>query len=327
MRGLSGMASTLRMTTLAVIIARAGSKGLRNKSMQTLDGKPLVAWTIEHALVCRRVDHVVLTTDGKDIAAVGQSYGIRVYERPANMAGDTVTIDAAARHGAACWEQEHDRAVDHVAIMYGNVCLRPDDLTDRALARLVESGADSVQSVYPVGKMHPLWMRTLRGDRGGDRGGDGDDADHDVLEMYQPNRIFRRQDLPPTYMLDGGAIAVRRSSLFRVDPKEPHAFLGDDRRAIVTQAGEVVDIDSDLDLCLAEAILARRVEGRRREERRSDEGLRDRRLETIACGLPSSTAERHGLLARQNRRPIHDPPSLRLFLRLFAPIESSVQHP
>ena len=231
------------MTTLAVIIARSGSKGLSNKSMRRLAGKPLVAWTIEHALGCRCVDHVVLTTDGADIAEGSRSYGIDVYDRPADLAGDTVTIDAATRHGAACWEHEHQTQAQYVAIMYANVCLRPEDLTDRALTRLIESGADSVQSVYPVGKMHPLWMRTVEGD---------------VLGMYQPNRIFRRQDLPPVYMIDAGAIAVRRSSLFRVIPQEPHAFLGTDRRAIVTQAGDVIDVDSETDLCFAEAVLRRR---------------------------------------------------------------------
>ena len=131
--------------------------------------------------------------------------------------------------------------------MYANVALRPDDLTDRAMTKLQETGADSVQSVFPVGKMHPLWMRTV----GGEDGGQGD-----MLGMYQPNRVFRRQDLPPLYMLDAGALAVRRASLFAVDPEEPHAFLGSDRRAIVTEPGDVVDVDSELDLLAAETMLA-----------------------------------------------------------------------
>ena len=135
------------MPTLAVIIARAGSKGLPNKSMQLLAGKPLIAWTIEHALGSRRVDDVALTTDGDDIAAMGRRYGIHVYMRPADLGGDHVTIDAAARHGARCWELEHEVQADPVAIMYGNVALRPADVTDRAIAKILETGADSVQSV------------------------------------------------------------------------------------------------------------------------------------------------------------------------------------
>ncbi len=235
------------LNRIAVIIARAGSRGLPNKAMALLDGRPLVAWTIEHALGCRALDAVVLTTDGEDIAAVGRTFGIHVYPRPAELAGDDVTIDAAARHGVTCWESEQGRRSDHVAIMYANVALRPHDLTDRALEQLRATGADSVQSVYPVGKMHPLWMRTV---------GDDDQGRADVLDMYTPNRVYRRQDLPPVYMLDAGALVVQRESLYAVDPAEPHAFLGTDRRAITTASGDVVDIDSEFDLVAAETILA-----------------------------------------------------------------------
>ena len=234
------------MSTLAVIIARAGSKGLRNKSMQQVLGRPLVAWTIEHALGSRCVDEVVLTSDCPAVLAVGRRHGIHVYRRPPHRATDQATIDDGARHGVECREAEAGAACERVAILYGNIPVRPPDLTDRALARLAETGADSVQSVYPVGKMHPLWMKRLGGPHG------------DQLQMYEPNRIYRRQDLPPVYMLDAGVLAVTRRVLFDVDPAEPHAFLGRDRRAVVTAAGDVVDVDGDLDLALAEVILSRR---------------------------------------------------------------------
>jgi CMP-N,N'-diacetyllegionaminic acid synthase len=231
------------MTTLAVIIARAGSKGFKNKSMRLLEGKPLVAWSVEHAQASRRVDHVVLSSDGPDILNVGRGYGIEAYERPAERAGDKATIDDGVRHGVECWEAAHGKTCQYVAILYGNVPLRPADLTDRAIGKLIETECDSVQTVYPVGKMHPLWMRKLGGTFG------------DVLENYQPNEIYRRQDLPPVFMLNSGVLAVTRANLFNVDPSHPHAFLGEDRRAIVTQPDEVVDVDDELDLIMAEAIV------------------------------------------------------------------------
>ena len=233
------------MTALAVIIARAGSKGLPNKAMQLLRGKPLVAWTIEHALGSRCVDHVVLSSDCPKTIAVGDAHGVETYLRPPHRASDTATIDDGARHGVECWEQRHGRACAYAAILYGNIPLRPADLTDRALTKLIETGADSVQGIYPVGKMHPLWMRKLGG------------PDGDVLDMYEPNRVYRRQDLPPVYMLSGGAAAVTRAALFSVDPAEPHAFLGVDRRAVVHAPGEVVDVDDPLDLAYAEVLLDR----------------------------------------------------------------------
>lgn len=235
------------MTTVGIIIARAGSKGLANKNLRELGGKPLLVWTIEHALRSRRIDHVVLSSDSAAALELGLRHGIQTYSRPAELAEDHVTIDTAARHGAECWAQQHERTCDTAAILYGNVAIRPRDLTDRALAKLIETGADSVQSVFPVGKMHPLWMRQLGGETG------------DLLQMYQPNRVYRRQDLPPLYMLNGGVIALRWQSLFTVDPAEPHAFLGYDRRAIVTQAHDVIDIDSELDLQMAEVLVQERA--------------------------------------------------------------------
>jgi len=235
--------------SLAVIIARKGSKGLPNKAMQHLEGKPLVAWTIEHALGSKRVDQVVLSSDCEDILGVGESFGIHTYLRPEHRATDTATIDDGARHGVECWDAEHGCECRYVAILYGNIPIRPPDLTDRALHKLMETEADSVQSVYPVGKMHPLWMKKLGGTFG------------DVLEMYEDNRIYRRQDLPPVFMLDAGVLAVTRTSLFNVDPAEPHAFLGADRRGVVTRPGDVVDVDDPLDMAYAQAILRMRARG------------------------------------------------------------------
>jgi CMP-N-acetylneuraminic acid synthetase len=131
-----------------------------------------------------------------------------------------------------------------VVILYGNVPVRPPDLAQRAIERLVESGADSVQSYYRVGKSHPYWMSRLDGDG--------------RVSQFVENRIYRRQELPPLFMPDGGVIAVRRESLFDVREGEPHAFFGRDRRGIETAEGDVIDVDTALDLAVAEAILLSR---------------------------------------------------------------------
>lgn len=231
------------MNILGVILARAGSKGLPEKNARIVADKPMLAWTIEHALHARALDDVVLSTDGPTLMAVGQSYGLAIVDRPAELAHDTATVDSAARHAVKTFERERRTRIDAAVILYANIPVRPADLTDRAVSKLVETGCDSVQSVYPVGKNHPYWMKQLGGEDG------------DALVMYQDNDVYRRQDLPPVYMLDGGIIAVRRESLFTVIEGRPHAFLGTDRRAVVTQPAEVMDVDSPLDLLVAEAIL------------------------------------------------------------------------
>lgn len=234
------------MKTLTVIIARAGSKGLTGKNALTVAGQPMLAWTIEHAQGSRLAGQIVLSTDGDDLARVGRSMGVTVVMRPAPLADDKATVDSAARHAVEIIENQSGTKFDAVVILYGNIPVRPADLTDRAVAKLAETGCDSVQSVYPVEKMHPYWMKRLGGGTG------------DELLMYEPNNIYRRQDLPPVYMLNGGIIAVTRKCLFTADTTGPHNFLGKDRRAIVNAPDEVIDIDSRLDLLVAEAVLVER---------------------------------------------------------------------
>jgi len=235
------------MSSIAVILARGGSKGLPNKNALMLAGKPVISWTIEHALACTHLERVVLSTDSDTLARIGRGHGIDVVLRPPHLCDDGATIADAAR-----FTIEADEAglghYGHVVLLYGNVPVRPEDLTRRALRKLQHTGCDSVQSVSPVGKHHPYWMKVV-----------GDARDHDALVPYVENNIDRRQDLPELYELDGGIIAVTRQSLFTYDRRSPHAFLGRDRRAIRNAQDSVIDIDTARDLLVAEAILTGRA--------------------------------------------------------------------
>lgn len=228
---------------LGVILARAGSKGLPNKNGLSIAGKPMLAWTIEHALESKHINRVLVTTDGEALAQIAGKYDVQVIRRPAELATDTATIDAAARHAVGQVVDTHE----NLCLLYGNVPVRPNDLSDRAIEMLHESQADSVQSVCPVGKNHPYWMKTV-------------DPATGRLGMYKDNDVYRRQDLPDVYMLDGGVIALKRASLFTIVEGEPHAFLGGDRRAVVTQPGEVVDVDTQDDFAAAQTILEERLQ-------------------------------------------------------------------
>lgn len=163
--------------------------------------------------------------------------------RPSHLSDDRATVDSAVRHAV----ETCGSSAEIVVILYANVPIRPDGLIDRAIATLRATGADSVQSYERPGKYHPYWMVTL---------GTGGE-----VQQWQPNTVYRRQDLPPCHMPDGGVIAVRRASLFNVVEGQPHAFLGTDRRGIENPHGAVVDVDTMLDFTVAEAILAQRTQG------------------------------------------------------------------
>lgn len=231
--------STFTESVLAVVIGRAGSKGLPGKNAKPLCGQPMICHTIEDALAAEIVDRVIVSTDGDAIAAAAESMGVEVIRRPSALSSDTATVDAAVRHaveavGGQC---------KFIVILYANVPVRPDDLIDRAVRELNATGADSVQSYSPVGKHHPYWMVTL-------------DSTQRIVP-YMQNTSYRRQDLPPLLLPNGGVIAVTRQSLFTIVEGQPHAFLGKDRRGITSPEGSVVDVDCEADFRLAEALLNR----------------------------------------------------------------------
>ncbi len=225
---------------LAVILARAGSKGLPDKCLRTLRGRPIIAYTFAHAAAARHLTAAVLTTDSDPAKALARESGIEVIDRPAELAHDTATADAAARHAVESWERAHARTVDAVVLLYGNIPVRADGLIDRAVDHLAATRADSVRSVAPVTKQHPDWIHRLDGDR---------------MVQFRPNCIYRRQDLEPLYYHDGAVCAVTRAALFAATPGDHQSFLGKDRRAIIQQPEDAVDIDGPVDLLTAEAVL------------------------------------------------------------------------
>lgn len=227
---------------LGIILARAGSRGLRDKCVRPLLGRPLIEYTFDHARAAKSLSAIVLSTDSAPAKRLAQQRGIPVIDRPAALAGDTATIDSAARHAVEQWESQHRRQVGRVVILYANIPVRADRLIDRALRLLESSGASSVRSVAPIGRHHPDWLHRLDGDR---------------MTQYRTNSIHRRQDLEPLYYHDGAVIAVTRTALFAAleTPADSQAFLGPDRRALVQSPQDAVDVDEPLDLLLAEAVL------------------------------------------------------------------------
>ena len=228
----------------AVIVGRRGSKGFPNKNSRVLAGKPMVVHSIDQARAATCIDHVIVSTDGEEIAAAARHQGVEVVMRPPSLASDQASVDAAVRHAI----EASGVASRRIVILYANVPIRPIDLIDRAIDRLDQTGADSVQSYESVGKHHPWWMVRI-----------GED---DSISAWHQNDVYRRQDLPPAHFPDGGVIALTRESLFTVDPHAPHAFLGRNRRAIVNPIGSVVDIDDEIDMLVAEAMIRRREDAR-----------------------------------------------------------------
>ena len=235
------------MNVLGVILARAGSAGLRNKHLLPLLGQTVIEYTFAHARRSPLLSRVVVSTDSLPIRRLAARNFFETIDRPDDLATADASVQDVMLHAMATVEAESAFRADAVVVLYGNVPVRGDGVIDRAITMLEETGCDSVRSFCPVGKWHPAWMSRLTEDGG--------------VEALQPGSIHRRQDLPNYFLHDGAVVAVSRESMLRgrANPGDPHAFFGTDRRGIRTESGATVEIDEQRDLFWAEAVLRERM--------------------------------------------------------------------
>jgi len=231
------------MHILGIIPARGGSKGVPRKNVLPILGKPVITWTIEAALRSRRLSEVVVSTDDPEIKSVALRSGIRVIDRPAELASDTVAIDPTLRHAVHEAERGGKRTDVAVWIQANVPTVRPD-VIDSVIECLLASGGSSCQTVVPY-RVPPQWAWRLEGDRLTELEG-----------VY--SYTTRRQEVVQAYHPDGAVTAILRDVLIGTADLPPPAYLGKDRRAVIQSHLDGVEIDSFEDLALCEWVLSRR---------------------------------------------------------------------
>lgn len=182
---------------LAVIPARGGSKGVPAKNLAPVGGVPLVVRAVRECLAARLVTDVVVSTDDQAIAAAAREAGAEVVLRPAAIAGDTATSEAAVLHAMDAHEALHGAAVDVVLLVQCTSPFLVREDVDGVAGAVVEDGADTAVTVAPF---HGFVWRDGADEPGGADGGHG--VNHD--KAYRP----RRQDRPQDLLETGAAYAM-----------------------------------------------------------------------------------------------------------------------
>lgn len=176
---------------LALVPARAGSKGLPGKNIRPFCGKPLLQWSVEHALFSRSVDKVVVSTDSEEFADVARKCGAAVpFLRPESLASDTATSVDVILH-AVDFLEERGEAFDILVLLEPTSPLRMPEDIDNALGLLFSAPeAESVVSIARTEAHHPAFLMRKKA--------------VGFLEPYLPDfKVVRRQDISPLYFLDG----------------------------------------------------------------------------------------------------------------------------
>lgn len=186
---------------LALIPARAGSKGLPGKNLRPLCGKPMIAWTIDKARRSRYLDSIVVSTDSEDIAAVAKTCGAAApFLRPAELAGDTASTLDAVEH-ALDRLKAAGQEYDWLVLLEPTSPLREDDDIDSMLERLA-AHADEWDAIVSIGdvKEHPAIVKRIENER---------------LVPFVPaaKLTYRRQDNEAAFFPYGVAYIVKLASL------------------------------------------------------------------------------------------------------------------
>lgn len=128
---------------ISVIPARGGSRGIPNKNIRDLAGKPLIVWTIHQSMRSKYVDETIVSTDDSKIKKIAVSAGASVIDRPREISGDTATTESALLHAS---EQLGD--YDYMLLMQCTSPLRYSHQIDEAIEQLFKEKADSLLSGY-----------------------------------------------------------------------------------------------------------------------------------------------------------------------------------
>lgn len=227
------------MKATAFIFARGESKGLPGKNIRLLGGKPLIAWSIEHALAVKRIERVIVSTDSEEIAAVAREYGAEVpFIRPAELARDDSPEWLAWRH-ALNYLLDRNGALPEVMVSVpttGPLRL-PLDI-ENCLDEYEKGDADMVVTVSDAHRSP--YFNMVKANADGTVG---------LVNPPQSN-IARRQDAPAVFDMATIAYVVRPEFVMT------HNAVFEGRvRAVHVPTERAIDIDTLLDFQIAESLL------------------------------------------------------------------------
>ena len=224
------------MKNIAIIPARSGSKGLPDKNIKDLAGKPLIAYSIEAAISSGRFDTIMLSTDSEKYAEIGRKYGAEVpFLRSELTSSDT----------ASSWDmvQEVLEGYESIGKTFDTFCLlqptsplRTAEDIQGAYHLYEQKASFAVVSVCEA-EHSPLWCGQLP-------------DNHEFIGFMSPESQKRRQDTEKYYRLNG-AIYIADIEKFKSDK----FFYHEGSFAYIMPQNRSVDIDTEIDFILAELLI------------------------------------------------------------------------
>ena len=225
------------MKNIAIIPARSGSKGLKDKNIKPLMGKPLLAYSIEAAQKAEIFDEIMVSTDSEEYAKIAREYGAKVpFLRSEELSGDTAGSWDVVKQVLNKYKSLGEE-FDSVCLLQPTSPLRTAEDILNAYQFLKDRNAEAVTSVCEVDHS-PLWTMTL--------------PENCSLKEYNATcqGDAPRQQLA-TYYRFNGAIYIRRIKYV----ENVIELLEDDEYAFIMEPKKSIDIDTELDFIIAEKVM------------------------------------------------------------------------
>jgi CMP-N,N'-diacetyllegionaminic acid synthase len=231
---------------LGMINARGGSKGVPNKNIKYLGGKPLIGWSIDVARQVPEITRLIVSTEDEEIAQIAAEYGADIpFMRPAELASDTAVQLDTIIYNVERLEQEEGIIVDAVALLQPTQPFRTPDDVSGCIQTLLKTGADSAITIAP-NKHHPLGIWTQNKDGQGL---------NQFLNKSDAQAGFNRQQMETLYFRTGAVYVISRKALL-----EKKSLYGEYVEGyVVDDIRSWINIDDLQDWEMAEAWLAYRT--------------------------------------------------------------------
>ena len=229
------------MKILATIAARGGSKGVKNKNILPLAGKPLILYSIEQMLGWGGFEKFIVSTDSEQIADIAVKGGAEVpFMRPAELATDGCGKLDVLRHALITAQEYYKTTFDTLIDLEVPSPIRKVKDIENAIELFEKNKPDCVFSVVEA-KKNP-YFSMLEVDENG----------FAVLCKKPPKDIFSRQDAPVVYQINGSIYVY--DSKFLLDKKNTLPYSG---KAILHVMDDITtfDIDSEADLKFIEYLI------------------------------------------------------------------------
>jgi N-acylneuraminate cytidylyltransferase len=211
---------------IALIAAREGSKGIKNKNIKIINGHPMIAYSIAAAKKSKNIKKVFVTTDGQDIAKISKKYGAEVIMRPKNLANNRIMPEHALVHAIDYLEKKKKFIFENVVFLQATSILRKKNDIDNAIKIFKTEKADSLFSSC---KKHIfLWRKKLK-------------KINSITYNFKNRK--NRQELPSEYMENGSFYITNKKIL-----KKENNRLGGKISTYVMDSLSLFEIDTEEDI-------------------------------------------------------------------------------